>query len=76
MKIAEGLLIAGINLSSPVADSGIKDGEVIIKAGQYKSKSFADLDRAIAEAKAGGKKSVLLMVTNGKTARFVGLPIE
>lgn len=72
----DGLLVLSVSSDSGAAERLMR-GDVIIKAGGAMLKSVAELEAVIKAAKAGGRKSVLLLVggANGE-ARFVPLAAQ
>ena len=63
---AQRYLVQGLKESGHVvddaADKGLQPGDVVLKIGSHAVKSPADVQSGIAEAKQGGRKSVLLLV--------------
>ena len=51
-------------------------GDVIVEAGQQKVLSISDLQDRLSEAKAAGRKSILLLVRREGDPRFVALSVE
>jgi serine protease Do len=71
----KGLAIVGIDPDGKAAETGLQRGDVIEKAGSRDLTSPADLRAAMAEAKAAGRKHVLVRVSRDQTDRFVALPV-
>lgn len=70
-----GLVITGIDADSEAASKGLVEGDLITEAGQQKVTSVADFEDRIAEARDGGRKSLLLLVRRGGDPRFVALSL-
>ncbi|WP_240784124.1 MULTISPECIES: Do family serine endopeptidase [Tabrizicola] len=73
---AQGLAILAVDPSSEAFTKGLQEGEVITEVGQLPVTGLQDLEDRIAEAKAAGRKSILVMVRRGGDPRFVALSIE
>ncbi|MBD3787680.1 MAG: DegQ family serine endoprotease [Sphingomonadales bacterium] len=71
-----GLVVKDIGEESAAYDKGLRTGDLIVEAGQQPVGSIEDLEARIAEAKDGGRKSVLLLIRRGSEPRFVALPVE
>jgi serine protease Do len=69
-----GVRVAGVSSSSDAAQKGLRPGDLIVQAGQSPTHSPADLARAVAQAKQGGRHEVLLLVARG--ARHTFVPVE
>jgi serine protease Do len=76
-SVASGVVITGIEPSSPAADKRLQPGEVLVEINQEPVKQPADAAKKIEALKTDGKKSALLLVANGQgEVRFVALPIN
>ena len=60
----KGVVVTGIEPSSPVADSGLREGDVIQEVNHQAVKNVADFDRAMHNA---GKEPLLLVNRQGNT---------
>lgn len=74
-ETTQGLLIRSVAADSEAAKKGLRAGDVITEAGQQPVASLAELDARVAEAKAAGRKSLLLLIRRGGEPRFVALPV-
>ncbi|WP_246725569.1 Do family serine endopeptidase [Beijerinckia sp. L45] len=75
-SIASGVVITGIEPSSPAADKRLQPGEVLVEINQEPVKQPSDAAKRIEALKTDGKKSALLLVANAQgEVRFVALPI-
>ena len=73
---SEGLAVVNVNAASEAAAKGLSRGDIIVEAGQRPVTSLKDLNDRIEEAKAGGRKSMLLLVRRDGDPRFVALSVE
>jgi serine protease Do len=73
-----GAVVTSVDPGSPAAERGLRPGDVIEEVNHQVVESPGDVVKAIdAAKKAGNKKPVLLLVSNGEgVARFVALPVE
>jgi serine protease Do len=69
-----GVRIAGIKGDSSAAEVGLRRGDIILRAGERATHSSADLASAVSQAKAAGRKQVLLFVDRAGQHTFV--PVE
>jgi serine protease Do len=72
----EGLVITEVTTDSEAWQRGLRAGDVITEAGQRPVASLRDLDARIEEARAAGRKSVLLLIRREGEPRFVALPVS
>ena len=69
-----GLTVQGVSLSSDAGEKGVRQGDVILRAGDKHTNTVADLASAVAEARHAGRENLLLMVSHG--GRQVFVPIK
>ena len=76
-NVSAGAVITKVDPDSDAADKGLQPGDVVLKVGSKVVKSPADFQTGVAEAKKGGRSSVLLLVqrNQGGTA-FVAIDVE
>nr|WP_309665712.1 Do family serine endopeptidase [Tabrizicola sp.] len=72
----EGLIVMSVDAASEAYTKGLREGDLITEAGQQKVARLKDLEDRVAEAKAAGRKSLLLLIRRGGDPRFVALSIE
>jgi serine protease Do len=73
----KGVLITGVDGASDAADKRLSAGDVIVEVAQEAVSSAADIKKRIDQLKKDGKKSVLLLVSNGDgELRFVALSVQ
>ncbi|MDR3511547.1 MAG: Do family serine endopeptidase [Caulobacteraceae bacterium] len=70
-----GVTIEGVSSDSDASDKGLQRGDVIVRAGDQKTDSPADLSAAVAAARHDGRKAVLLLVKHGGRRLFVPLEV-
>jgi len=73
----KGVLITGVDGTSDAADKRLSAGDVIVEVAQEAVSSAGDIKKRIDQLKKDGKKSVLLLVSNGDgELRFVALSVQ
>jgi serine protease Do len=70
-----GVVVEGVAPSSDAADKGLRQGDVILRAGSGPVQSSADVAQAIALARKEGRPSVPLLVARGGQHFFVPVRI-
>ena len=70
-----GVTIEGVSGDSDAGGKGLSRGDVIMRAGDQKTDSPADLASAVASAKHAGRKSVLLLVNHAGRRLFVPVDV-
>lgn len=70
----QGLAVTGVDPEGKAAELGLREGDVIVKAGGRPVADAADLAAAMAQAKAAGRKSTLAVVRREGGDLFVALP--
>ena len=71
----EGVVVTGIDDSGVAADHGFSTGDVILEVAGQQVSTPTDVRKAIADARSGGKHTVLFRVKKGDNTRFVALPV-
>lgn len=73
----KGVIITGVEGSSDAAEKRLSAGDVIVEVAQEAVSSAADIKTRVEKLKKDGKKSVLLLVSNGDgELRFVALGVQ
>jgi serine protease Do len=72
---AEGVVVTEVDSSGAAAEQGFSTGDIILEVAGKSVSTPADVRSAIAGAKTGGKRTVLLRVKKGDNTRFVALPV-
>jgi serine protease Do len=70
----KGVAIAGIDPSSPAAETGLLPGDVITGAAGKTVSTAEDVRQALADAKRQGHKTVLLQIERDGNSRYVAVP--
>jgi serine protease Do len=63
---AGGVVITKVDPNSDAADKGLQAGDVLLKVGSMSVKTPQDVQSGVAEAKKGGRKTVLLLVARSQ----------
>ncbi|MCB1366407.1 MAG: Do family serine endopeptidase [Rhodobacteraceae bacterium] len=71
-----GVVVMRVDETSQAYEKGLRPGDVITEAGQQRVASLADLDKRVAQAREGGRKSILLLIRRGGEPRFVALSLD
>ncbi|HEY0265260.1 MAG TPA: Do family serine endopeptidase [Rhizomicrobium sp.] len=75
--VSSGAVITKVDPDSDAADKGLQPGDVVLKIGSRTVHTPADFQSGVAEAKKGGRSSVLLLVARGQGGTaFVAIDIE
>src|SRR6195256_5737352 len=73
----KGVIITGVDGSSDAAEKRLSAGDVIVEVAQEAVGNAADIKKRVDQLKKDGKKSVLLLVSNGEgELRFVALSVQ
>src|SRR5579862_1946634 len=73
----KGVVVTGVDNASDAADKRLSAGDVIVEVAQEAVSSAADIKKRVDQLKKDGKKSVLLLVSNGDgELRFVALSVQ
>jgi serine protease Do len=70
-----GVVIAEVDPSGPAADFGFRPGDVILDVSGKTVATPADVRKALGDARAEGKRSVLMRVKSEQGTRFVAIPL-
>ncbi|MDA0997689.1 MAG: Do family serine endopeptidase, partial [Proteobacteria bacterium] len=73
---SKGVIVTNVDGDGPAAEKGLKAGDRIIQVSQADVTNPADVERKVEEAKAQGRKSVLLRIEGEQGVRFVAIRIE
>ena len=71
----QGVLVTRVDPSSDAADKGLQPGDVVLSVGNRQVHTPQDVQARVAEAKASGRKSVLLLVSGSQGPRYVAVDI-
>ena len=73
----KGVIVTGVDGSSDAAEKRLSAGDVIVEVAQEAVSNAADIKKRVDQLKQDGKKSVLLLVSNGDgELRFVALSVQ
>jgi len=73
----KGVVVTGVDKGSDAAEKRLSAGDVIVEVAQEAVTNAADVSKRIDAVKKDGKKSVLLLVSNGEgELRFVALSVQ
>ncbi|KIZ42301.1 MULTISPECIES: Do family serine endopeptidase [Rhodopseudomonas] len=73
----KGVLVTGVEDGSDAAEKRLSAGDVIVEVAQEAVSNAADIKKRVELIKKSGKKSVLLLVSNGNgELRFVALSVQ
>jgi serine protease Do len=73
----KGVVVSAVEPNSPAAEKGLRAGDVIEEVNQQAVEKPADVSKSIDALKKAGKKSALLLVSNGAgDVRFVALALN
>ncbi|UDL93435.1 DegQ family serine endoprotease [Lichenihabitans sp. PAMC28606] len=73
----KGVVVTDVDATSPAGTKGIKAGDVVAEINQEPVTSPADISLKVKAIKDGGKKSALLLVSNGQgEVRFVAVSLD
>jgi serine protease Do len=72
---SEGVVVTDVDADGTAAEHGLKTGDVILDTGGKKLATAADLRTAVQAAEKSGKRTVLMRVKSGTSARYVTLPV-
>jgi serine protease Do len=71
----KGVVVTDVEADGPAAERGFKTGDVILEVAGKTVSTPADVRTALADARAEGKRTVLMRVKSGEATRFVALPL-
>ncbi|MCM5556908.1 DegQ family serine endoprotease [Pleomorphomonas sp. JP5] len=72
-----GVLISGVDPASAAAEKGVAAGDLIVEVAQEEVLSPDDVTKTVEKQKAMGRKSVLLLISNGTgDLRFVAVKMD
>jgi serine protease Do len=73
----KGVIVTGVDDGSDAAEKRLSAGDVIVEVAQEAVSNAADVKKRVEQLKKDGKKSVLLLVSNGEgELRFVALSVQ
>ena len=75
--VVAGAVVTKVDPDSDAADKGMQPGDVVMRVGNRIVRNPADFQAGVAEAKKGGRSSVLLLVAHNQGGTgFVAIDID
>jgi serine protease Do len=71
----QGVVVTGVDPNGPAAAAGVQTGNVILDVGGKPVANGADVVKQLQEAKAHGRRDVLIRVKAGDATQFVAVPL-
>jgi serine protease Do len=75
-EAARGVVVTGVGSDSDARDKGLREGDVIVKAGDRPATQPSDVRTAVADASRENRKDVLLLINRGGHTLFVPVQIK
>jgi serine protease Do len=72
---SEGVVVTQVEPDGPGAAQGFRTGDVILDVAGKRVTSPDEVRKAMADARTGGKRTVLLRVKSGDNTRFLAVPV-
>jgi len=72
---SEGVVVTQVDPDGPAAAQGFRTGDVILDVAGKRVTSPDEVRKALADARTGGKRTVLLRVKSGDNTRFLAVPV-
>ena len=72
----EGLVLLEVDPKSEAYAKGLREGDVFMQANRVDLRSAEDMDQVVAEAREGGRESILVLLHRGGANQFLALPLE
>ena len=72
----EGVAVTNVDQSSEAAEKGLKAGDVILEVGGKPVATPAAVSEGVRDAKAKGRKAVLMQIRSDRQTRFIALSLN
>ncbi|MEA2930095.1 MAG: serine protease Do [Hyphomicrobiales bacterium] len=72
---SEGVVVTQVDRDGPAAAHGFRTGDVILDVGGKRVTSPEEVRKAFADARSGGKRTILLRLKSGEGTRFVAVQL-
>jgi serine protease Do len=72
---ADGVVVTQVDPDGPAATQGFRTGDVILDVAGKRVGSPDEVRKAFADARSGGKRTILLRVKSGESTKFVAVPL-
>jgi serine protease Do len=69
------VVVTQVDPDGPAAAQGFRTGDVILDVAGKRVTSPDEVRKAMADARSGGKRTVLLRVKSGDNTRFLAVPV-
>jgi serine protease Do len=69
------VVVTAVDPSGPAAERGFKTGDVILDVAGKTVSTPADVRKALIDARADAKRTVLMRVKSGEATKFVAIPL-
>ncbi len=75
-ETSKGVVVTDVDPAGPASEKGLQPGDRVVQVSQADVATPSDVARKVDEAKAQGRKSVLLRIESAQGLRFVAIRIE
>jgi serine protease Do len=72
----KGVVVTEVDPSGPAAERGVRAGDIILEVGGKDVRRPADVRKALREARAEDRRTVLMRVKSGDQVRFIAVPLD
>jgi serine protease Do len=72
---AEGVVVTQVDPDGPAASQGFRTGDVILDVAGKRVTSPEEVRKAFADARSGGKRTILLRIKSGENTRFLAVQL-
>jgi len=72
---SEGVVVTQVDPDGPAASQGFRNGDVILDVAGQRVTTPEQVRKAFADARTGGKRTILLRVKSGDNTRFFAVPV-
>ena len=72
---SEGVVVTDVDPDGAAGAQGVKTGDVILEVGGQAVSAPSDVRKALSDARASGKRSVLMRVKSDQGTRFLAIPV-
>jgi len=72
---SDGVVVTQVDPDGPAASQGFRTGDVILDVAGKRVTSPDEVRKAFADARSGGKRTILLRVKSGENTRFLAVPL-
>src|SRR5215212_4802081 len=72
---SDGVVVTHVDQDGPAAAQGFRTGDVILEVAGKRVGNPDEVRKAFADARSGGKRTILLRVKSGESTKFVAVPL-